>query len=127
MKNKSYIFFLLIITFLIGCNQKQPNDEDYKIEIGGPCIFEKKSQYVYISNYTKNENDSIIDVKFSTYYNLFKETNEFDSKDILRAGGKIFDNKTIEDSTWFFEVIYEKEIRGTCEPIHILNIRKVKL
>lgn len=127
MKNKYLFYFLLIFTFSISCNQKQPDTERNYIEIGGPCIFEKKSQYVYISDYTKNENDSIIDVKFSTLNNLFDETIEFDSKDLLNTGSELFDKQTIEDSTWFFQVYYEKSIRGTCAPYFILNIKKVKL
>ncbi len=123
MKHRQFLIFSTLF-FIISCTNNQSLKKPYHIK-GGPCVYEKFKTIVYVSGYEKNENDSIVNVKFSIRDNLLNEKLIITSEEILSFGGKLFDDQTIMDSSLNFMLNYEIIKEGSCFPYHLNSVAKI--
>jgi hypothetical protein len=124
MKHRQFLIFSTLFFCIISCTNNQSLKKPYHI-IDGRCVYEKFKTIVYVSGYEKNENDSIVNVKFSIRDNLLNEKLIMTSEEILSFGSEVFDDQTIMDSSLNFMLNYEIIKEGGCYPYNLISVTKI--
>ena len=118
----------ILITFLLtayGCAEKQPQRINVKPKIeGGQCTYSRYRNVAYVSNYEIDENDSLIEVKFTFADESPTGLLRLRGKQIREIGRKIINVNTVKDTSVKYLIEGVRIQKGSCYPYFIDKISR---
>lgn len=109
------------------CNQpeKKNSKEDRLIE-GGRCIYKKYKELAYVSGFTVDDNDSLVEVNFTIVDEQPTGLLRLANSQIKKIGKGLLNERTVKDTSIIYRIEGARITHGSCYPFFIdqLSLKK---